>query len=246
MRNFYLLGLIILFACHSPKKAVLTKSNSITIVKDSVPEADSTALVLINKYKKHLDKQMNEVIAESIFDLKKELPEGALGNMVSDVLMKFAKRKPENKPDFCVLNHGGLRIPVIYKGEISIRTVFELLPFENMLVMVELKGEDCQKLFDLIADSKGAPVAGITMIIKNGKAEEVKINGENFDPNKTYKILTSDYIANGGDHADMMKNAVSTFQYDIKLRDAVIQELRLLTKDGGKLINQKDGRIKVQ
>jgi hypothetical protein len=43
-----------------------------------------------------------------------------------------------------------------------------------------------------------------------------------------------------------MKNAVSTFQYDIKLRDAVIQELRLLTKDGGKLINQKDGRIKVQ
>jgi hypothetical protein len=67
-----------------------------------------------------------------------------------------------------------------------------------------------------------------------------------FDPNKTYKILTSDYIANGGDHADMMKNSVSSFQYDIKLRDAVIEELRLITKDGGKLIDKKDGRIKVQ
>jgi 2',3'-cyclic-nucleotide 2'-phosphodiesterase (5'-nucleotidase family) len=245
MRFIYLFGLILLFACHSPQKAVFQKSSSLAILKDSIQQ-DKDAQALIEPYKEHLDSKMNEVIAESVVDLKKELPEGALGNMVSDVLLKYTGRIGETKPDFCVLNHGGLRIPVIYQGPITIRTIFELLPFENMLVMVELKGEDCQKLFDLIADSKGAPVGGMTMVINNKLAAQVKIKGEDFDPSRTYKVLTSDYIANGGDHANMMKNAIKTFQYDVKLRDAVIDELKFMTKDGAKLINTKDGRIKIQ
>lgn len=246
MRNLFLLSFLLFFACHSPQKAIYQKTSSISILKDSTSKPDPAANELIQVYKKQLDQQMDEVIAESIFDLKKELPEGSLGNMVSDILLKYANKKSETKPDFCVLNHGGLRIPIIYQGPISVRTIFELLPFENMLVMVELKGEDCAKLFDLIADSKGAPVGGCSMLIQNNKASNIFVQGKPFDPSKSYWVLTSDYIANGGDHADMMKSALKTYQYDVKLRDAVIDELRLMTKNGGKLIDQKDGRIKVQ
>ncbi|MFY8021660.1 MAG: 5'-nucleotidase C-terminal domain-containing protein [Bacteroidia bacterium] len=246
MRNIFLLSFLLLFACHSPQRAIVQKTTAIAVSKDSNLLADAAASDLIQIYKKQLDQQMDEVIAESLFDLKKELPEGSLGNMVSDILMVYANKKSELKPDFCVLNHGGLRIPVIYQGPISVRTIFELLPFENMLVMVELKGDDCAKLFDLIADSKGAPIGGCSMFIQNNKATNILIQGKPFDLSKNYWVLTSDYIANGGDHADMMKNALRTFQFDVKLRDAVIEELKNKTKDGGKLINQKDGRIKIQ
>jgi 2',3'-cyclic-nucleotide 2'-phosphodiesterase (5'-nucleotidase family) len=175
-------------------------------------------------------------------DLRKEQPEGSLGNMVCDVLMRYAKEKGV-KPDFCLLNNGGLRIPTIYKGDIFVRTIYELMPFDNQLVLLKVKGSKCAELFELIAQSNGVPVSGLQMTIADGKPTQVKIQQNDFDVNKDYWVLTSDYLANGGDKANALKDPTEWKDLSIKIRDVLIVQLKEMYYSGETLQAIKDGRI---
>lgn len=212
--------------------------------KDSLQLTDMQSASLIIPYKIKLDSLMSEVLCYNEQDLNKQLPEGTLGNFVCDELMDYAAKNYNKPVDFCIYNHGGLRVGSIAKGNISVGKIFELAPFDNYLVVVELGGADCKKLFDLVAENNGTPCSKeLRLSISNNKIVNVTINNTVFDENKTYAIITNDYVANGGDKTEPMKNAKSVTNLNIMVRDALINNLRIKGKNGQSVKSTLDGRI---
>jgi 2',3'-cyclic-nucleotide 2'-phosphodiesterase (5'-nucleotidase family) len=240
--GFLFLGLITL-SCQTQYQVKNHNSQSIAIAATDTPQVlDQAVIKLITPFKEQLDGQMNARIMVASADLVKENPEGSLGNMVCDVMMRFAISQGK-MPDVCVFNAGGLRIPTIYKGDITIRTIFELLPFDNQLVMVKLSGAQLKELLDLVAANGGWPVAGLQMKIAQKQAVNVIINQNILDEKAQYWVLTSDYLADGGDNAAMLKTPSERYTFNFLLRDALIMQLKSMFYDGETLQALKDGRI---
>lgn len=239
---FFLVSLLLL-SCHTQQQVQGTHSINMRMKADSVQVLDQNIIQTIKPYKLAIDSLMNIEINTATTEMKKELPEGALGNMVCDVLMDYASAYSEVKPDFCLMNNGGLRIPTIYIGAVYVRTIYELMPFENQLLLLKVKGSNCKLLLDVIAQNGGAPVSGLRMKIEKDSASEVLIQNLNFDINKEYWILTSDYLANGGDKTDALKDALQVIDLNIKIRDALLVQIKQMKTNGKTLAGVKDGRI---
>ncbi|MDZ4667069.1 MAG: 5'-nucleotidase [bacterium] len=243
MKNkIFLLFLVVISACGTSYQVKEQQNQNRGIKGDSSLASDETVIDLIKPYKLALDSLMNIHVIDASTDLKKAQPEGSLGNMVCDVFMEYAKNN-KLQADFCVLNNGGLRIPVLYKGPIAVRTVFELLPFDNQVVLVKVRGQKCLELFNVLAQNNGAPVAGLNMDIENDLATNIKIMGVPFDVAKDYWILTSDYLANGGDKAEALLNPLERIDTQKLMRDALIEQLKIMNSRGQNLNAVKDGRI---
>ncbi len=259
MKNNILFVLLTLFcfsSCSPQRSIGNTNYKNIKINKDSLQLHDDVVFKTIAPYKIKLDSLMSEVLCYNNQDLKKDLPEGTLGNFVCDELMTFAYKQINflslsNKlnanvgPRFCVYNNGGLRVGSIAKGNITVGKIFELAPFDNELVVVTLEGKYCKQLFDLMAQNNGAPCSKeLRFDIENNKAVNITISGQPFDESAVYNILTNDYVASGGDKTEPMKNAKSITSLNLMVREALIQQLRNRNKSAQPINIQLDGRIK--
>lgn len=133
-----------------------------------------------------------------------------------------------SKGDIGLINARGVRAN-IPEGDITVGDIHTMLPFENTVVVVTLKGSDVQKMFDYLAQNYGHldayETAGVTadMYVEEGKAKNIKINGEPLDENKEYRVSTGSFIADGNLGADVFfANPVSIFDTGIVMRDAQI------------------------
>lgn len=227
-------------SCSGPGHITGSQGSNIRIMADSLRLYDTAMAAFIAPYKQRLDTQMNEVIGSASTRLLKALPDGALGNLMADACLDYARKTSGQPVDFCVLNYGGVRIPSIEQGAITLGKIYELMPFDNMIVTVEMSGQQCMDLFGWIASWKGAPVAGITLKLTGSTVSEVSVNGIPFDRNRTYVVATTDYLANGGDKATMFAGGrmVST---SYRLRDAIIDYIKV---SNPVLKGDNDGRIR--
>jgi 2',3'-cyclic-nucleotide 2'-phosphodiesterase (5'-nucleotidase family) len=235
-------GLLLSFC--SPKTKVTKVEQSITRFEKGSAE-DAAIADLIKPYKIPLDAEMNKVLIISEQELVKNLPEGVLGNCVADIVLKKSNQYYKGKVDICLLNNGGLRSS-LPKGEITLGKVFELMPFENEIVVVTLSGQKMRELFDYIASSKGMPVAGIRMAISDTTAVDIKINGVDFDKGNEYKVATSDYLAAGGDKMKFFKNPLNYEVINHKIRDVLVENMTEEGAKGNTLKAKLDGRIYFQ
>ena len=154
---------------------------------------------------------MNKVISYSSNDLKKGQPESKLGNFVCDLSLKYA----DGKANICVFNNGGLR-DVILKGNITVKNIFQVMPFENELVIIELNNKEYYTLLEYLTQRGGEPVGGV---IITKKKDTIISNYNNYEK---VKILTSDYLANGGDNMDFFIGKEQK-KLGVKLRDVIIE-----------------------
>ncbi|OHX68402.1 hypothetical protein NH26_01250 [Flammeovirga pacifica] len=175
---------------------------------------------LIQPYKKQLDAEMNKVIASVSEDLVISKPINLLGNFLCDLSLDQAKKNGFDA-DIVLMNNGGLRAS-IYAGDITQRNAFKLMPFDNMLVVVSMKGEAMKEMFDYLAKFE-EPTSGLTMGIKNKKPIQPMINGKKFDPNKVYTVLTSDYLYHGGDQMFFFQKGLKMEKTGLLMREAIIQ-----------------------
>lgn len=206
--------------------------------------ADSSVLAYYKPYKLKLDSIMNDIVGVSEVDIEKERPEGTMNNFFADAMFSSAKAK-EITFDIAYTNYGGIRTS-LSKGEIPRYKIFELMPFENALTTVKFKGADMQNFFDFIARSGGDAISGARFTIDKQKAIDITINGKPIDNAKEYIVLTSDYMANGGDGGEVFTKSIETKNYDYKLRDAVLDYLEQQKKAGKTLKPVKDGRVKLK
>ncbi|MFA6262224.1 MAG: 5'-nucleotidase [Bacteroidia bacterium] len=182
---------------------------------------------LIEPYKKKVDTETQLVIGSTEVILLRQKPEGTLCNLAADAVKEKAEQLAYQRIDLCVLNYGGLRIPSIGKGDITTGKVFELMPFENELVLLTVKGSTLKELFHIMALNGGWPVSGAAFRIKDQDAIEIQIGQVALDSAATYQLVTSDYLANGGDNASCLKEAIHRKDLHYKVRDAITDYIKL-------------------
>ena len=141
-----------------------------------------------------------------------------------------------------MVNRGGLRVP-IPKGEVKVQNMFELMPFENEVVFLKMSGIELRNFIDHMASRGGEGVAGMRFGIKNDKGYNPEIQGKPLDDTKSYWLVTSDYLANGGDGSEILKNIKDRISTGVKFRDMFIDHLRKMGKKGMAIDIKTDGRI---
>ncbi|MHA4895689.1 5'-nucleotidase C-terminal domain-containing protein [Pedobacter sp. PWIIR3] len=207
---------------------------------------DSSIIRTYLPYKAKMEAEMSQVLGHSaVLMSKKENdknPESLISNFFADASMQQAL-KIDPAIDFAMPStKGGIRVD-IPAGDITMSNIFETMPFENEFLVFTLSGKDVQGLLDFIAINNGEPVAGLKMTIVNGKPENVWIAGKKFDPAKSYRVMTTDYIAGGGDKFQSFKQPIDKKKLGLKVRDALVNYVKEQEAQG-KTINPKlDGRI---
>lgn len=241
--NHYYVFLILtfVFSCKSKVKLTKTEEQHYAIAQS---EIDSNVYKTISPYKEKMSAKMEQVIGTSEAAFIKDLPEGSLGNFVCDILLnKFSRSEKEQKP-IVLLNNGGLRAS-LPSGEIKVSHVYELMPFDNEIVSVKLSGKKMLELANYIAQKGGMPVAGCEIIIAKEKAETFKINGMALDTTKSYWVISSDYLTNGGDKMEFFKNPEEIIRSGKLIRDEIILFIEEQGKLGKTIKPYKDGRISI-
>lgn len=242
------LGSLFLFlsfnACTSSESIRSVKKKNIEINKDI--QGDTSVSTIISPYKDDLDKKMNEVLNTSDVDLTIGSPESNLGNLMTDLCYEVASSMyfptDSNKIDFCLFTVGGFRAS-ISKGPIKLGKVFEVMPFENELVIITLSYDKVIELFDYIAINGGEPLSHAQMKIKDNKAIAIKVNGMDLDPKRNYKVVTSDYLARGGDNMVFFSDPINYELAGIKLREAIILYFKQEAEAGRSISSSIEGRV---
>ncbi|MCD0489994.1 5'-nucleotidase C-terminal domain-containing protein [Pedobacter sp. MC2016-14] len=222
----------------------LVKSNRIDYALDSGVVADSAMIKLYQPYRAIVDVEMNKVVAYTDVTLTKSflLPETLMGNFFADAVLTETL-KLDADIDFAMpTTNGGIRREWP-KGPITMSEVFELMPFENEIMIYTLSGEDTEAFLNDLAKLGGQPVARLKMKIVDKKPTEVLINGKPFDKTRKYRIMTSDYIGNGGDSINSFKNALEVKIVGLKVRDAILNYVTEQQEKGLHINTQLDGRI---
>jgi 2',3'-cyclic-nucleotide 2'-phosphodiesterase (5'-nucleotidase family) len=222
----------------------LTNRTASRIGVDSVTApADASLARFLTPYRQGLEKTMNEVLTRSTARIEKGQPDGPLNDILTDALLQQATQRYGKPIDCSHLNFGGIRnnLP---EGNITTGSIFEVMPFDNQLVVLTLTGDMLQQLLDHFANGNKLVVGGIRAKLQNGKAQSVTfVNGRTLQPTETYTIVTSDYIADGGDNANFLKNAVKRETLNYLMRDALIDYFRQQGKSGQPITPTSDGRI---
>lgn len=203
---------------------------------------DSSVYKWLQPYRDSVEGAMHSYVVTLANDLEKQQPEGTLGNMMADALFEMAAIKFGKHPDAAFMNNGGIRLPVLKAGTITVGTIYELFPFDNVLVLVTVPGTVLQQFLDHIAARGGWPVAGITMQIYKGKAVEVQIGGKPINAQQSYTIAVGDYTANGGDDAAMLIGMPQQSRGYL-IRDAIIDFLKEQAKKGRPLTYMPEKRV---
>jgi len=204
---------------------------------------DPAVEALIRPYREILSAEMDEIVALAARPLEKGSVESTLGNWVADAVLAQAKMITKDRYAFAICNSGGLRIPGIPAGPVRKGILYELMPFDNYLVTMQLPGKVIRQLFDRMAESGGWPISeGVSYVIKNKKAENILIDGVNLDDEKSYKIVLSDYLAEGGSDCDFLTPYDFT-NLEIYYRDALIEYAAMQHAISKSLDAQIEGRV---
>ncbi|SCY55211.1 5'-nucleotidase, C-terminal domain [Flavobacterium anhuiense] len=183
----------------------------------------------IKPYRDHINKDLDNVLAYCPETLDKSTGkwQTGIGSLMADVCVQrgnivFNAREKKDI-DVCLLNHGGIRA-ILPKGNVTTRTAFEIMPFENSLVVMALKGDQILDIASyIIKEKKPQPLSGMTFTItKDNKAKDIMVQGKLLDLNKTYYVATNDYLANGGDSMTFFAKSTQKFDLNYKLRDVLI------------------------
>ncbi len=237
--------LILISACRNSLQVTGTENKQYIIGSGADTTADVIIMKLTGTYRDSLNQVMSEPLIFNKVAMIKELPEGNLGNFCSDLwyaaAVRYCKNQQLRQPDFAVFNHGGLR-SALPAGMLTLRNIFELMPFENELVLCEIDKVHLDSLLNTIALKGGAPVANIQLRIHEGQVESAKYSASSDSSQKTVLVVTSDYLAGGNDNFTIFKTGTTRTTH-LKLRDILIDELRVRGTLNDTLQIQKDGRI---
>lgn len=223
-----------------------------TVVDASIPDDDAVEKMLAPYSGKV--RALNVVIGRLERPLKKEsVGAGSLGNFVTNGIKSYAQTKLGKPIALTIMNAGGLRKNDIAAGELRAADIFELLPFENVLVAVDLTGAELLKLLPaLVRDSQ----AGARLQFKwndqdrpefiSGKLVDENGREQEIDPTKLYTVVTIDYLIklNSGTYK-ILHEAKSTTPLNITLREAVMEYVKSETA-AGRAISHVDDKRYVQ
>lgn len=231
LKHFVLLLTLIFSLSCSQNKLYINKIEGKEIKISDSDLKDQNLERIIEPYKTKIENDLNKNVSFSTEDLDKTgIWQCSIGNLLADITYQksnfvFNKRFNQNI-DICLLNFGGIR-SIIPKGNVSLRTAYEVMPFENSAIVIKLKGDKLLNLIDyFISEKKAHPLFGLTFEIdNNNKPFNILIQDQPFETNTIYNVVTSDYLANGGDRMNFFLQNEGKYELDYKLRNILIDYL---------------------
>ena len=152
-----------------------------------------------------------------------EQGETPLGDFVADVILETSHA------DLAVMNAGGIRAP-LPQGRVTVGDIYTMLPFDNTVVTVPMKGWQVRELLDFIARRLGkggfAQVSGVQFVIRRGRADYIRVGGHPLESDRAYRVGTIDFLYGGGDGYTMFEKAGPAVRSGVFTRDAAIDFLR--------------------
>jgi 2',3'-cyclic-nucleotide 2'-phosphodiesterase (5'-nucleotidase family) len=221
--RYFLLLLLTSFSACRPAYHVQKQSGH-TYPVDKTVAADSNLLKMIQPYKQQMQQVMQEVIGYNDTILTKAQPESSLGNLLADAQLWKAKTA-DTSVVASVANYYGLRLAYLASGPITVGKMYELMPFDNTIVIINVPGTVMQEFCNHIAASGGWPISGMRFGIQNTQAINIEIDGRSLDRQQVYKIAVNDYLAGGGDKCSFLKPLKAT-PTNTFVRDALIEYVR--------------------
>lgn len=237
--------MLMMTGCTTVQHISKTDVQYTVVESESAVKEDEEVNKIVAPYKAQLDEVMNEVLAVLPTELAKQKPESPLGNWVSDVIVERLVRDGYNV-DFAVVNYGGLRVPYLSAGPLTRGEIFELTPFDNTLMIIDVPGSKLDSFLLLIAQADGWPVSKeARFVMSNKKMISAQISGQPIDQNRIYKVATLDYVATGGDNMKVLI-PLNRKQTGLILRDVLIEYLKEATAAGKPITATVEGRIITQ
>jgi 2',3'-cyclic-nucleotide 2'-phosphodiesterase (5'-nucleotidase family) len=238
-------------ATPAPAKPGTTQPRARLLSVDPTVPDDLEVLKIIAPYSEKV-RELSKVIGRLEGGLSKTgVGGGTLGNFVTDAIRAQGKGKLGKPIVLAMVNNGGLRKNEIAAGELRASDIFELLPFENALVAVDVTGVQLAKILEVVTrdaqsgariqfkwNERDRPefISG-ELVDENGKEYEI-------DPNQTYTILTIDYLMrlNSGAYA-LLQEAKNATPLNLTLRDAVMNYIKSETAAGRAVRSVVDNRF---
>ena len=226
------------------KEIGITVANS-EVIGSSESEQAQQIENFIKPYRDKIDADLSAVLSNAKESIDKSGEwQTPMGNFLADITFeksdKVFQMREKKAIDICLLNHGGIR-SIISKGNVTARTAYEIMPFENSAIVIGLKGEQILEIVTyIISEKKPHPLKGLTFTIdKNNQPKSIMINGKTLDDAKLYYVVTSDYLSNGGDNMIFFKKGVEKYNLDYKLRNIIIDYF----EENKTIVPNKDIRI---
>lgn len=186
---------------------------------------------------------VKEKIGYAPKDILRHRPEGDLNNMLVDFLMRACEDATGQKVDAGLLNYGGVRTE-IHKGTVILDDFMSMLPFENYIYLVRLKGSDLRFIYESMAQYGIQLVGGVKLVFSREQGcVSIEIGGEPLDDGKEYNLATVDFLLDGGDHFSAARNALELVETGVLLRDGVLGEVRKAVEEKGVIEYTTDGRV---
>ena len=175
---------------------------------------------------------------------------GNLGNFVTDAI-RWQAQKGGNNVSLAIMNAGGLRKNDIAAGTLRASDIFELLPFENALMVLDLTGAQILKIMQSgVRDAQSGAHIQFRWNAQNRaefiSAQLVDSQGQelDIDTDATYSVVTIDYLYNlkSGTYA-VLQEAKQVKPLNITLRDAVMEYVKSETAAGRPIKAKLDNRF---
>ena len=196
---------------------------------------DEFLLSALTPFAAQVESMLSEVVGVAGSPLNNEngrKQETALGDLIADAMLWQTRHL---NVDFAIQNGGGIRgdLP---EGPITRRRIYDILPFDNTVVVLRMKGSQVLQLFDHIAavpSGRGAfpqVSEGVQFTINyhDQRCEKVTIGRNPVDPEKVYSIATNSYLAGGGDGYTIFLRALDQYDTSIFQRDALSEYIKTM------------------
>jgi 5'-nucleotidase len=156
--------------------------------------------------------------------------------------------------DVALVNGGSIRADdILPAGELTARDILSILPFGNDLAKIEVTGEVLRQALEHGVSLTGpgaepgrfAQVSGLRYSFDasrpaGSRVTEVTVAGRPLDPKRKYTLVTTSYVAEGGDQYAMLKGSRNLLK--TKLTDSGV--LRRAVEQAKTIAPQTDGRIR--
>ncbi len=201
------------------------EGSMITLFEDQfIPDEEIGAT--INAQVAIAEKGMDEIIGSAGVYLSRTNvdAQSLMGNTICDAM------RAEVNADFSFLNLGGVRAD-IPSGPVNYRNVFDVMPFDNMVVSFKCTGEFLRKIIEtrVVGSRHGLVVSGANVVYSKKRPDmdrvtSLKVGGQTWDPKKIYTCTTTDFLMQGNAGLTLLTQVpeADITYHQINLRDAIV------------------------
>lgn len=123
--------------------------------------------------------------------------------------------------DMALVQSGGIRADLT-DGDITLRDIYSILPYENRIIPVRLPGRSIRRLIEkAVNDGADAALAGVE-VTSSDEGLIIYVNGVHLDNSRDYTIALSEYVTSGGGGFDVISESSYMMPLDKADKDSDI------------------------